>query len=82
MGMFDYVKYEAPCFNCGRRLTDWQTKDTDCVLAIVNPYDCVDRGFYTDCPQCKTWNQYIVTVQINLKPQEELQEYQRLKVIN
>lgn len=58
MGMFDYVKYEAPCWKCGAQLKDWQTKDTECLLQEVKPEDC--RKFYTMCDVCKNWNEYEV----------------------
>lgn len=58
MGMFDYVKYEAPCWKCGKPLKDWQTKDTECYMQEVNPEDC--RRFYTACGACNAWNEYDV----------------------
>lgn len=32
MGLFDYVRYEADCPHCGKRLTEFQTKDGDAKL--------------------------------------------------
>lgn len=56
MGMFDYVKHEAPCYKCGNVLTEWQSKDGDCELATldITQIDC----FYEYCDNCKSWNQY------------------------
>jgi len=59
MGMFDYVKYKAPCKKCGEELTEWQSKDGECSLSIIEPKD-VNR-FYTDCKICKSWNEYEVS---------------------
>lgn len=59
MGMFDYVKYEAKCKNCGTELKDFQSKDHDCLLNMVEPSQ-VDN-FYTKCDKCGTWHEYNVT---------------------
>jgi len=58
MGMFDYVKYEAPCTYCGEKLVDWQSKDGECNLEMLEPKD-VDC-FYTSCSKCETWIEYKV----------------------
>ena len=70
MGMFDYIKYEAPCPICGTTLGTWQSKDGSCALAKLTPADLVanareEQGlsaeatvtanFYEDCPECRTW---------------------------
>lgn len=61
MGMFDYVKYEAPCWKCGTSLTEFQSKDHNCVLQRVSVRKV--RRFYTSCPSCKAWNEYKVKVE-------------------
>lgn len=53
MGMFDYVKYEAPCPNCGKVIDEWQSKDYHCTLGSIEPWR-VDQ-FYTSCPACGVW---------------------------
>ena len=58
MGMFDHVKYEAPCAKCGVILTDWQSKDGPCLLQTLDPHQV--RNFYTSCDACKQWNEYDV----------------------
>jgi hypothetical protein len=58
MGMFDYVRYSAPCFKCGEVLTEWQSKDGDCALDTIEPP--IGGRFYADCPKCRTWNEYKV----------------------
>lgn len=58
MGLFDYVKYEAPCWNCGKILTKFQSKDADCTLTEVTPSDV--KNFYNCCPNCFAWNEYKV----------------------
>jgi len=58
MGMFDNVRYSAPCFKCGRVLTDWQSKSGNCLMETLE----VDQvtNLYTECDnrQCKAWNEY------------------------
>ena len=39
MGVFDYVRYEADCPHCGKRLTEFQTKDGDPYMNTVEPKD-------------------------------------------
>lgn len=58
MGMFDYIKYKAPCRKCGFILTEWQSKDGECELATLEPSQV--ETFYGICPQCETWNRYKV----------------------
>lgn len=67
MGMFDYVNYEAPCRKCGHILTvdNFQTKDHHQLLAVVKPKKI--KNFYTSCPQCRTWNEYTVKIQIKIE---------------
>lgn len=60
MGMFDYVKYSAPCFKCGEIITEWQSKDHDCTLAVIDVAKV--QGFYGDCKKCGEWNEYKVEV--------------------
>jgi hypothetical protein len=70
--MFDYVRYIAPCKQCGRTLTDFQTKDTACFMEQVDLDKC--HRFYTSCDGCGAWNEYQVTTQvvkIELVPEHE-----------
>ena len=76
MGMFDYVKYEAKCFNCGADLSNFQTKDTECRLDLVEPEYCTYEGFYTNCDACNTWNEFITeNGKIRLKQKNEIPDY-------
>jgi len=59
MGMFDYVRYEAECKECGEPLKDFQSKDHECLLNVLEPSQ-VDN-FYTSCDKCKTWHNFEVT---------------------
>ena len=61
MGMFDHVEYGAPCYKCGEKLTDFQSKDAQCMMGVLEPKDV--RCFYTICEKCQTWNEYEVIVQ-------------------
>ena len=56
MGMFDNVRYEEPCWRCGKVLTDWQSKDGPCELLTLEPKDVY--SFYTYC-ECGAWNEFI-----------------------
>ena len=59
MGLFDDVKYEAPCAKCGAILTDWQSKSGPRLWGTqVEPHQV--RNFYTSCDTCKQWNEYDV----------------------
>tara|TARA_Y100000310_G_scaffold311233_1_gene357324 strand:- start:1400 stop:1660 length:261 start_codon:yes stop_codon:yes gene_type:complete len=62
MGMFDYVEYEAKCHYCDNILIDWQSKSSHCVLDVLKPYEV--KNFYTNCSNCKQWNEYIVEADI------------------
>ena len=58
MGMFDHVEYKAPCWQCGKELTDWQSKSGACMLKKLQPIQV--RDFYTGCKDCGAWNEYWV----------------------
>ena len=59
MGMFDYVRYEAPCKKCGELLQNWQSKDGDCDLKRLQVKDV--NTFYDNCKVCGTRNEYKVS---------------------
>lgn len=72
MGMFDDIKYEAPCPLCNDPITGWQSKDGPQVLAKYTPKELADevpvdeRGrktfkFYTSCDNCDAWIENWVT---------------------
>ena len=54
MGMFDYVKYTGICFKCGSPIEEWQSKDSDCLLQMIEPSKV--REFHSSCPSCEAWN--------------------------
>lgn len=58
MGMFDYVKYEDNCPLCGTPIEEFQTKDGDPFMNVVNPEDV--RHFYGQCEKCDKWFDYHV----------------------
>lgn len=51
--MFDYIDYSAPCPKCGDKLEGWQSKDGDCLLALLKPHEV--RHFYAACIVCGAW---------------------------
>ena len=55
MGIFDNVRHEMECPNCGRLVDDFQTKDDDCVLLNLEFWE-VDN-FYTFCT-CGVWIEF------------------------
>jgi hypothetical protein len=72
--MFDYVKHSAPCYRCGRTLTDWQSKSGPCLLERLTPQDVM--YFYTSCNGCGAWNEYEVQIPtprtfVRVKQEEE-----------
>ena len=63
MGMFDYVRFQYPCKNCGITLDEWQTKHGPMSLETIELCE-INRGLvYTNCDICDTWNQYRVLVE-------------------
>jgi len=50
MGMFDYVNYSCKCPNCNHTMEDFQTKDMECDLIVVE-IENVDN-FYDFCSEC------------------------------
>lgn len=58
MGMFDYVRYEAPCPLCGHPVKNWQTKDSGCYMQILEPGEVM--SFYAPCPKCRAWIDAVV----------------------
>lgn len=50
MGMFDHVKYECSCPVCHNKVSDFQSKDGECLLDELEPFQ-VDY-FYGTCGKC------------------------------
>jgi len=57
MGMYDNVKFESKCRNCGYILDKWQTKDKECLLRTYEAKDV--NNFYTICDDCGEWHEYL-----------------------
>lgn len=62
MGMFDDVRYSAPCFKCGHTITGWQSKDGPCELLLIEPTEVND--FYGDCRKCGAFNYFKVVKRV------------------
>ncbi len=60
MGMFNWVKYEAKCKECGKELNGFQTKDgnEECTMKTVKPEE-IDH-FYTICRFCNAFHDFEV----------------------
>ena len=67
MGMFDTVKYKAPCWKCGHELTDFQSKSGECLMDTVTPKFLGNGSFYTSCFKCHAWNEYdVITKEVEI----------------
>lgn len=77
MGMFNYVKYEAPCSKCGFLLKEFQTKSSDHDLRCEEVDPSSTDNFYVSCRECGEWNEYeVVRAQFKLKnPTDEKNLY-------
>jgi hypothetical protein len=53
MGMFDNVNFVMGCPECGTKMTDFQTKEAQCTLGLVEIEDVYN--FYTSCYYCGCW---------------------------
>ena len=58
MSMFDNVKGEFKCTQCGHVNTNFQTKEHSCVMAELDFRMC--DYFYTSCECCGGWMQVII----------------------
>lgn len=56
MGMFDFVHYKWDCEKCGKPLTEFQSKDRECIMTTLKP-DQIDN-FYSVCDHCNTWHEF------------------------
>ena len=57
--MFDDVVYpEGECWKCKYPMMHFQSKDGECVMAVLQPEDV--QRFYGICPECEAWNEYRV----------------------
>jgi hypothetical protein len=69
MGMFDDVNFKMPCPECGKEVTGWQTKDTDCTMAQVEPD--ATNNFYAPCEACGCWIEFYRN-EVHDKPKREV----------
>lgn len=53
MGMFDRIKFEIDCPECGHKVNSFQSKDGACQLYDLDFWE-VDN-FYALCENCKAW---------------------------
>ena len=53
MGMFDYVDYTMDCPQCGKSVSDFQSKDGPCLMSTLTPL--MVTHFYTSCDHCGAW---------------------------
>jgi hypothetical protein len=72
MGIFNYVNLKIPCPYCGEVLSGFQTKDGVACMDTVEPWT-VNR-FYTNCPGCDHWVEY---VRKDNQPIDLIEEYKQ-----
>ena len=56
MGMFDYVNCEIECSKCGKMNTNFQSKNRECRLRLIEPDEVDDFYSYCDCGNIITLN--------------------------
>jgi hypothetical protein len=58
MGMYDYVTYKSKCPVCETDIHEFQSKDGDCLLEVIDISTV--ENFYTICdnPMCESWIEY------------------------
>ena len=69
MGIYDTFLMEAPCWNCGEILEDWQTKQLDPCMMVYREGDRIHGiniiegtvGVY-GCCKCNAWNSATVLI--------------------
>lgn len=69
--MFDYVKHEVDCPTCGKPITEFQTKDTQCEMDAVQYWET--DHFYSPCDYCDTWVDFY---RKNPKPYVPISDYE------
>jgi hypothetical protein len=74
MGVFDYINFECDCPICGARIKEFQSKDSDCSLDILEPEE-VDN-WYSLCDRCENyvefgWKRIIRSGAYMIRPTEE-----------
>lgn len=75
MGMFDTLKYQIDCPECGSPVPDFQTKDLQCILDEFKKGDKVELDVhpikkqyvtgimaYDKCKKCNCWIDIIVAI--------------------
>ena len=67
MGMFDHVRYRMQCPKCGREVSNFQSKDGDCTLDILDTWQV--SYFYSSC-KCGAWIEFVRKVD----PKESVEE--------
>jgi len=72
LGTFNHVNYEMDCPACGTRLKDFQTKDGNCILRLIE-FDEVEQ-FYDCCSKCD------IRVQFDRKNDRELDKKEKYTI--
>ena len=62
MSLFDSVKYEKPCPECGEIVANWQTKEGHGGFEVIEPYEV--ESFYGWCQNCGAWINAVVDADV------------------
>jgi len=54
--MFDNINYECVCPVCHSKVTGFQSKNHDCMLATLEPNQV--SNFYSSCDKCGCWIEF------------------------
>lgn len=57
MGMFDYVRFECECPNCGNTLNSFQSKSGPCALMLLKAHKLDE--FYGFCDKCHAMTMFV-----------------------
>jgi hypothetical protein len=69
MGLYDHVRFTAPCWKCGEPITLWQSKDAQRLMQYLRPEQV--QHFYEAC-ECGAWNEYrVVATTWDVIPNDE-----------
>jgi len=67
--MYDDIKYEMGCPNCGNKVDDFQSKDGPCILTTLEFWEV--SNFYASCLNCGHWIEFNRKAPIKPVPLED-----------
>jgi hypothetical protein len=78
MGMFNYVKFEMKCPNCGTIVNTFQTKDDYNYSLFLKEVEFWEvNNFYQSCSGCGAWIEFNRKIEFNKKIKKvSIKEYE------